>query len=152
MKKLPDERKFTFFPIPARGGGSLSVTDISWGNPPSGKPIIAGMSFDVSIHIQSVDGIPIYGAGSGIKPPKATHTRDPEYSREALKANYQGTVVLWLIVAADGSPRNIRVSRSLGMGLDEKAIEAVRTWRFKPATKDGEAVPVQINVEVTFRR
>ena len=55
------------------------------------------------------------------------------------------------LVAADGRPRDIRVARSLGMGLDEKAIEAVRTWRFEPARKDGNPVAVQINVEVSFR-
>ena len=98
-----------------------------------------------------MDGIPIYGPKSGANPPKPIHTPDPEYSKEARKAHYQGTVVLWLIVAADGTPRNIKVARTLGLGLDEKAIEAVRKWRFKPATKDGNPVPVQINVEVAFR-
>ena len=58
---------------------------------------------------------------------------------------------LWLIVGADGRPRDMRVARSLGMGLDEKALEAVRTWRFEPARKDGQPVAVQINVEVIFR-
>ena len=76
---------------------------------------------------------------------------DPEYSEEASKAKYQGTVVLWLVVSADGKPQQIRVQRALGMGLDEKAVEAVRNWRFEPARKDGQAVPVMINVEVNFR-
>jgi len=55
------------------------------------------------------------------------------------------------VVSADGKPQQIRVQRPLGMGLDEKAIEAVRQWRFEPAKKDGQAVPVMINVEVNFR-
>jgi TonB family protein len=54
-------------------------------------------------------------------------------------------------VGADGRPRDIRVSRALGMGLDEKAIQAVRLWKFEPAMKDGHAVAVQMNVEVSFR-
>jgi TonB family protein len=54
-------------------------------------------------------------------------------------------------VGPDGRPRDIKVSRQLGMGLDQKAIEAVRMWRFEPATKDGKPVAVQINVEVNFR-
>ena len=83
--------------------------------------------------------------------PRALETPDPEYSEEARKAKYQGTCVLGLVVGPDGKPRDIRVARALGMGLDEKAIEAVRNWRFEPAMKDGRPVAVQINVEVSFR-
>jgi TonB family protein len=86
-----------------------------------------------------------------VSAPRALYAPDPEYSEEARKAKYQGTVVLWLIVGPDGRPRDIRVSRSVGMGLDEKAIDAVRTWKFEPARKDGQPVAVQINVEVSFR-
>ena len=89
--------------------------------------------------------------GNGVSAPKALETPDPEYSEEARKAKYQGVVVLWLIVGPDGKPRDIRVSRPLGMGLDQKAIEAVQRWRFEPAQKDGHPVAVQINVEVNFR-
>jgi protein TonB len=92
-----------------------------------------------------------YRVGGGVSAPKALYAPDPEYSEEARKAKYQGTVVLWLVVSADGKPQQIRVQRSLGMGLDEKAIEAVRQWKFEPAKKDGQAVPVMINVEVNFR-
>ena len=59
--------------------------------------------------------------------------------------------MLGLVVGPDGKPRDIKVQRTLGLGLDEKAIEAVSTWRFEPALKDGKPVPVQINVEVKFR-
>jgi TonB family protein len=59
--------------------------------------------------------------------------------------------VLWLVVGPDGKPRDIRVARTLGLGLDEKALEAVKNWRFEPALKDNKPVAVQINVEVTFR-
>jgi protein TonB len=93
----------------------------------------------------------LYRVGGGVSAPRATYAPDPEYSEEARKAKYQGTVVLWLIVGPDGRPRDMRVARSVGMGLDEKALEAVRTWRFEPARKDGQPVAVQINVEVTFR-
>jgi len=58
---------------------------------------------------------------------------------------------LWLVVSPEGKPLEIRVQRALGMGLDEKAVEAVRQWRFEPAKLNGRAVPVQINVEVNFR-
>lgn len=92
-----------------------------------------------------------FRVGNGVSAPRALETPDPEYSEEARKAKYQGTVVLWLIVGPDGKPRDIRVSRPLGMGLDQKAIEAVNRWRFEPAMKDGRPVAVQINVEVNFR-
>lgn|SRR5215813_10676297 len=93
----------------------------------------------------------IYKVGGGVSAPRAIFAPDPEYSEEARKAKYQGTVVLFMVVGPDGLAREIRVMRSVGMGLDEKAIEAVRTWRFEPARRDGQAVAVQINVEVSFR-
>ncbi|HVO80345.1 MAG TPA: energy transducer TonB [Terriglobales bacterium] len=93
----------------------------------------------------------LYRVGGGVSAPRTLYAPEPEYSEEARKAKYQGTLVLWMIVGADGRPRDIRVARSLGMGLDEKALEAVRTWRFEPARKDGKPVAVQINVEVIFR-
>ena len=93
----------------------------------------------------------IYRVGGGVSAPRAIYSPDPEYSEEARKAKYQGTVVLWMIVDADGRPREIKVMRSVGLGLDEKAIEAVKTWKFEPAHKDGHAVAVQISVEVDFR-
>ena len=92
-----------------------------------------------------------YRVGGGVSAPKPLFTPDPEYSEEARKAKYQGVVVLWLVIGPDGRPREIRVARPLGMGLDEKAVEAVRTWRFEPARKDGQPVAVVMNVEVSFR-
>jgi protein TonB len=89
--------------------------------------------------------------GNGIGAPKAIYQPDPEYSEEARKAKYQGVVLLWLIVDQNGNPKNIKVERPLGMGLDQKAIEAVQKWKFEPATKNGTPVAVQINVEVNFR-
>ena len=92
-----------------------------------------------------------YRVGGGVSAPKVLYDPDPEYSEEARKAKFQGTVVLWLVVAPDGKTQQIKVQRSLGMGLDEKAIEAVRQWRFEPSKLNGQPVPVQINVEVNFR-
>ena len=92
-----------------------------------------------------------FKVGGGVSAPKAIYAPDPEYSEEARKAKYQGTCVLWLIVGPDGRARDIKVARTLGLGLDEKAMEAVKTWKFEPAMKDGKPVAVQINVEVTFR-
>ncbi len=93
----------------------------------------------------------IFRIGGGVSAPRAIYAPDPEYSEEARQSKYQGTVVLWVIIDAQGHPRELRVARSLGLGLDEKAIEAVRQWRFEPAMKDGQPVAVEVNVEVSFR-
>jgi len=93
----------------------------------------------------------VFRVGGGVSAPKIIYQPDPEYSEEARKAKYSGTCMLWLVVGPDGKPRDIRVARTLGLGLDEKAIEAVRTWRFEPAMRDGKPVAVMINVEVSFR-
>ncbi len=92
-----------------------------------------------------------YRVGGGVSAPRVLFQPDPEYSEEARKAKYQGTCVLWVVVGPDGRPHDVKIQRSLGMGLDEKAIEAVRTWKFEPARKDGQPVAVQINIEVNFR-
>jgi TonB family protein len=92
-----------------------------------------------------------FHVGGGVSAPRPIYDPDPEYSEEARRAKYQGTVLLWVIVGSDGRPRDIRVQRSLGMGLDEKAIEAVRQWKFEPSMKEGHPVAVQVNIEVSFR-
>jgi periplasmic protein TonB len=92
----------------------------------------------------------VYKVGGGISAPQTISAPDPDYTEEARKAKKQGTCVLWMIVDAAGRPRDIRVVRGLGLGLDAKALEAVRQWRFQPALKDGKPVDVQISVEVEF--
>ncbi len=93
----------------------------------------------------------VFHVGGGVSAPKVLYQPDPEYSEEARKAKFQGTCVLSLIVGPDGRPRDVHVARSLGLGLDEKAIEAVKNWKFEPAVKDGKPVAVAISVEVDFR-
>ncbi|MBI3894764.1 MAG: energy transducer TonB, partial [Acidobacteria bacterium] len=93
----------------------------------------------------------VFRVGGGVSAPEIVYKIDPEYSEQARKAKYQGTVVLSLIVQRDGSVRDIQVKQSLGLGLDEKAIEAVKQWRFRPGMKSGQAVDVAAIIEVTFR-
>jgi TonB family protein len=93
----------------------------------------------------------VYKVGGGVSAPSVLYKIDPEYSEEARKAKYSGTVLISLIVDANGKAQNIRVVRSLGLGLDEKAIEAVAKWKFKPGMKGGVAVAVQATIEVNFR-
>jgi len=88
--------------------------------------------------------------GGGVSAPRIKTQTFPEFSEQARKARYQGTCVLSLIVGVDGLPRDIKVIKSLGMGLDEKAVEAVRSWRFDPALKKGEPVAAMIAIEVEF--
>ena len=92
----------------------------------------------------------VFRVGGGVSAPKEIYAPEPEYSEEARKVKQMGVVVLRLVVGSDGNPRDIQVVRALGLGLDEKAIEAVRKWRFEPARKDGKPVAVAVNIEVNF--
>lgn len=82
--------------------------------------------------------------------PILIHSVDPQYSKKARKAKLQGTVLISMVVTAEGLPSDIQVVRSLGMGLDENAVESVRQYRFKPAMKDGVPIPASIHVSVNF--
>ncbi|HTW62826.1 MAG TPA: energy transducer TonB [Terracidiphilus sp.] len=94
----------------------------------------------------------VYQIGGGVSAPVPLNQVEAEFSDEARRAKYQGVCLISMIVDANGMPQNPRVVRPLGMGLDEKALEAVRKYRFKPAMKDGKTpVPVMITVEVNFR-
>ena len=94
----------------------------------------------------------LYHVGGGVSAPVALNSVEAEFSDEARRAKYQGICLISLIVDAQGNPQNPRVIRTLGMGLDEKALEAVRKYKFRPAMKDGKTpVPVMITVEVNFR-
>jgi len=93
----------------------------------------------------------VFRVGGGVTAPVVLYKTDPEYSEEARKAKYMGTVVLELVVDANGKPRDLHVTRSLGLGLDEKAIEAVEKWKFRPGQKDGHPVATHATIEVNFR-
>jgi TonB family protein len=92
----------------------------------------------------------LYHVGGGVSPPVLIYSVDAEFSDEARRAKYQGVSVVSLIVDAHGLPQRIRVVRKLGMGLDEKAVEAVRQYKFRPSTYQGKPVPVEITIEVNF--
>jgi TonB family protein len=96
-------------------------------------------------------GAAVYRAGAGVTAPTLLYKVEPEYSEEARKAKYQGVVVLSVIVDPAGRVTNPRVIRSLGLGLDEKAVDAVRKWKFRPGYKDGRPVAVTAEIEVSFR-
>ena len=89
--------------------------------------------------------------GGGVSSPEVIFKVEPEFSEEARKAKFMGVVTVNLIVDTKGLPQNVHVVRGVGMGLDQKALEAVRQYRFKPAMENGKPVPVQVNVEVNFQ-
>jgi len=93
----------------------------------------------------------VFRVGGGVSAPVVLYKVDPEYSEEARKAKYAGTVVLQLIVDATGRAQSVRVMRSLGLGLDENAILAVNKWKFRPGYRNGQPVAVIANIEVNFR-
>ncbi|HVT97629.1 MAG TPA: energy transducer TonB [Acidobacteriaceae bacterium] len=93
----------------------------------------------------------VYHVGGGVSNPTLVFAPDPEFSDEARRAKYQGVCVVGLIVDVTGNPQHVHIVRALGMGLDEKAMEAVRQYKFKPAQFKGKNVAVEVNIEVNFR-
>ncbi len=93
----------------------------------------------------------VFRIGGGVTSPRLLYKVEPEYSEEARKAKYQGTVMLAVEVWEDGVAHNIRILRSLGLGLDEKAVDAVKQWKFSPGKKDGKPVRVAAQIQVSFR-
>lgn len=99
---------------------------------------------------EGVDGV--YTTGQrGVSAPVAIRTVDPEYSEAARKARLSGSVLVYAEIGPDGHPRNLRVVQSMGLGLDEKALEAVAKWLFRPGMKNGRPVMVRATFEVNFR-
>jgi TonB family protein len=88
---------------------------------------------------------------NGIRAPRPILSPDPEYSEEARKAGFSGVALLGVTVGPDGRPHDVKVVAPLGKGLDEKAVDAVKTWTFEPGTKDGKPVAVQLMIEIEFR-
>ena len=89
--------------------------------------------------------------GGSVSAPVPIYTPDPEFSEEARKAKVGGNVLVYLQVDEQGHPAHVRVLRGIGLGLDEKAVDAVKQYRFKPAMKNGHPVAVEMNVEVNFQ-
>jgi TonB family protein len=93
----------------------------------------------------------VYRVGDGVAPPVPIYRKEPDYSEEARLAKYSGEVVVSLEIGPDGVPSNIQIVRGLGLGLDEKAVDAVSQWRFTPGTRNGVPVTVMAQVAINFR-
>ena len=131
--------------IPSNGSGSKS--GIGTGSDAGVGP---GKGHGAGPGDEAGSGDGIFRMGRGVIAPRVIYQTDPEFSEEARKAKFQGNCVLGLIVDANGRPTNIHILNALGMGLDEKAIESVKGWKFEPGKKDGHDVAVEIAVEVDF--
>jgi TonB family protein len=92
-----------------------------------------------------------FRAGGDVKAPTLLAKVEPEYSDDARQAKYQGTVVIYAVIGTDGLAHDMRVIKGLGLGLDDKAIEAIQRWHFRPGTRNGETVNVAATIEVNFR-
>ena len=112
------------------------------------REIAAGLA-NVTAMLAGASGA--YRVGNGVAAPSLSWKLEPQYTEEARDEKYQGTVLVYIEVGADGMAHNIKVMKSIGMGLDEKAVEAISQWKFNPGTKDGVPVTVAATVEVNFR-
>ena len=92
----------------------------------------------------------VYHVGVEVKPPRPTYAPEPNYSDAARYEKFQGTLVVNLVIAKDGSIHQLHVIRPLGLGLDEQAEARLQTWKFSPATRNGQPVAVEMNIEVSF--
>ena len=120
--------------------GNGNGTGIGSGN---GRGIGPGSSGNIGGGVRQI--------GGGVSAPVVLFAPEPEFSEEARKAKAAGNVLVYLQVDAQGRPTHVRVLRGIGLGLDEKAVEAVRQYKFKPALENGKPVPVEMNVEVNFQ-
>jgi TonB family protein len=100
--------------------------------------------------ISSWNGEQVFPLGHGVVAPRPVFTPEPEFSEKARRAGVGGTVVLNVIVDRAGKVAKVSVDRSVGMGLDEQAVETVKTWRFQPALREGEPVAVEMSIQVSF--
>jgi periplasmic protein TonB len=111
--------------------------------------ILCGQGEDSTKGPQGTEAV--HKVGGEVTSPRPIYSPEPDYPKKMRNGLKDGTVILALVVWSDGLPRDIAVVRSLSPGFDEEAINAVKKWKFKPATKDSKPVAVKINVEVTFR-
>jgi TonB family protein len=100
---------------------------------------------------QSAPSEAVYKAGGGVAAPVLLFKMEPAYTDEARALKIQGTELLYVEIGPDGVARNFRVVQGVGYGLDEAGIVAVSQWKFKPGTRDGQAVTVAATIEINWR-
>jgi len=114
----------------------------------SSSPAVAAAQQESSIQ----SGGKVYDVGGDVQTPEPTYKPEPPYSEQALKNHLSGWVTLSAVVDATGKVASVReISKPLGQGLDQNAINTVRTWKFKPGTRNGIPVPVRVTIEINFQ-
>lgn len=136
--------------MPNLGMPNSSLKGYSLGNG-NGTGIGSGNGSGIGPGSGGNTGGELFHIGGGISMPEVVYKPDPEFSEEARKAKFSGNVLVYLYIEPDGTTSHVRVVRGIGMGLDEKAVEAARKFRFKPAMKNGKPVRADLYVEVTFQ-
>lgn len=136
--------------MPDLGMPNSTLKGFSMGNG-SGTGIGSGNGNGVGPGSGGNTGGGVMHIGGSVKAPVPILTPDPEFSEEARKAKFSGNVEVYLIVDENGNPTHVRVVRDVGMGLGEKAVEAVRQYKFKPAMQNGKPVKVDMYVDVNFQ-
>ena len=155
--KMPDatievqkDLKMANAPMPNLGMPNSPLLGTSMGNG-NGTGIGSGSGTGLGPGSGGNYGGGVKRIGGGVSAPVVIYQVDPEFSEEARKAKAAGNVLVNLWVDAQGNPQHVRVLRGVGMGLDEKAVAAVKQYKFKPAMEDGKPVAAQINIEVNFK-
>jgi protein TonB len=140
-------------PLPNIGLNTASMPSVHIGVG-TGSTVGNGPGHSVGVGSEAGPGTgvgPIHAGVGGVRDPVLIHSVEPEFSEDARKHKFSGNVQVYLWVDELGNPSHIRVVRGVGMGLDEKAVEAVRQYKFKPAMKDGKPVKVDMYIDVDFR-
>jgi TonB family protein len=119
-------------------------------------PVSPGVAFRTGVGSPSPQTTGASGGGAlrvgnGVSAPVLLRKQEPEYSEEARLGKYQGTVLLYVQISPDGQATNLKLIKSVGFGLDEKAADAVTQWHFAPGKRDGRPVTVEATIEVNFR-
>jgi TonB family protein len=115
-----------------------------------GEPVNVQITIELSFTLRNGPPPPVYRVGDGVSAPVVTRRVEPQYTDEARRARISGSVGLEAVVETDGSVSDVRVTKSLDEGLDRESIKALRQWQFKPGQKDGAAVRVRVEIEMTF--
>ena len=113
----------------------------------NGVPVAVIAQIDVEFNLRSANA---FRMGTGMIPPTIQHRIEPQYTDEARRSGYNGTVVLEAVIKKDGTVDIIRVVRGLGLGLTDTAIQALKQWQFSPGKKDGQDDDIAVNVEINF--
>lgn len=151
--KIPENRQMPNLGMPqsqqiavaSQGSGAGSGFGMG-----AGGGIGAGSGAGVGMGNGGGYGGGVMSVGGGVSAPTLIHSVDPEFTDAARRAHHEGEVSIQLIVDSQGRPQNVHVVKQLGMGLDEKAVEAVRQYRFHPAMYQGHPVAVQMVIQVNF--